>query len=210
MAFNLLFRVYLSVESVTWVSRCSSSDAGTQYGYSFPSGLHAANVVLDDDRMCDEQFTTHQKWNVLSETKERSAIQFQRSTNFRAHTTKPHPSASVTTPVADVACPKVQSTEGHVAGQQQEQPGVQQTRPSRATHKVNPSGLQGLVDPSMETNTSNLHQNSPVSWGTVRQGFLERAKKKNKARDGRKDTRNKDSPYVWAKNSEDGMNQINI
>ena len=77
----------------------------------------------------------------------------------------------------------------------------QQTRPSRATHEVNPSGLQGSVDLSMETNTTNLYQNSPAGWGTVRQGFLERAKKRNHARDARNYTSNKDSPYVQAKNS---------
>ena len=77
-----------------------------------------------------------------------------------------------------------------------------QMRPSRATHEVNPSGpLQGLVDPSMETNTTNLYQNSPDGRGTVRQGFLERAKKRNNARDARNHTSNKDSPYVRAKNS---------
>ena len=114
------------------------------------------------------------------------------------------------TPVAAVARPEVQSEEGHVAGQQQVQRMGQQTRPSRATHEVNPSGLHGLVDPSMETNTTNLYQNSPVGWGTVRQGFLGRAEKRNKARDARNDTRNKDSPYVRAKNSDGGMSPNHI
>ena len=116
-------------------------------------------------------------------------MKFPRSIDFQAHTSKPKP-------VAAIKRPKVQSNEGHVASQRQEQPMRQQTRPSRATHEVNPSGLQGLVDPSMETDTTNLYQNSPAGRGTARQGFPERAKKRNNARDARNFTSNKDSPYV--------------